>query len=288
MERIRRGFRLVKKSWEVLRADKELIGLAALSLVVGLLVVAVFMVGYVAIVGFDADPDGTVEAVLGIPMAFVLTFVGVFTTASIVAAATIRLEGGDPSVRDGVSLAWAKVDKLIVWTLITATVGLVLRAIRERTGFLGDLISGLVAMAWDVVTFLVVPVLLYEDEGPWSSVKRSASLFRQRWGEQLVGNAAIGLALFIVAIPVFLVVGAIATAIPLLGIALGVVVVGLLVSTGAALSGVFRAALYQFAVKGEAPGPFSEDDLAGSFQPRRGGRRRGMFGGSGGFSGRGF
>lgn len=284
MERITRGFRLLKKSWEVLKADKELIGLAALSIVAGLVVVGVFLLGYVALVGTDADPDGTVEAVLGIPLAFVLTFIAVFTTASIVAAATIRLQGGDPTVRDGVHIAWSRVDRLITWTLLTATVGLVLRAIRQRAGFLGGLVTRLVEMAWEVVTFLVVPVILYEEEGAWGSVKRSATLFRERWGEQLVGNAAIGLAMFLLGIPAFLVVGVIAAAVPLLGILLGVVTVGLLVSTAAALSGIFRAALYQYAVSGEAIGPFTTEDLGGSFKARAGGRRGGF---GGGFSGRG-
>lgn len=272
MDRIRRGFRLLGRSWEVLKADKELIGLAALSLVAMVVVGGIAAGLYLGIVGTDADPNGTVGAVIGIPLYFTLTFIGVFTTASLVGAATIRLWGGDPTIGDGVRLAWSRVDKLVGWTLVTGTVGLILRAIRERAGWLGNIIGALAEMAWEVITFLAVPVLLYEDEGPWSAVRRSAHLFRQRWGEQLVGNAALGLALFLVGIPVFAVVALVGAVLLPLGILLGVLAVGTLVSAGAALSGIFRAALYHYAVQGEPVGPFSDDDLSGAFVTR--GRRR--------------
>lgn len=287
LERITRGFRLLSKSWQVLRSDKELVGVAALSLVAGALVVGIAALLYGGLVGFDSEPSGPMELAVGLPLAFVLTFIGVFTTAAIVGAATIRLQGGDPTVADGVQVAWSRVEKLIAWTLLTATVGLILRAIRERAGWLGGLIGIFAEMAWEVVTFLVVPVLLYEEEGTWGSVKRSARLFRERWGEQLVGTASIGLALMLVSLPVLLLVGAVYAAVPLLGVAVGVVVVGGLVAVGTALEGVFRAALYRYAVTGEAAGPFSADDLGGSFRSRR--ERRGAFGGGlgGGFSGRG-
>lgn len=43
----------------------------------------------------------------------------------------------------------------------------------------------------------------------------------------------------------------------------------LLASVSTALSGVFRAALYQYALEGEAVGPFDQSDLARQFHPKR-------------------
>ena len=103
--------------------------------------------------------------------------------------------------RDGLALARQHIGKIFVWALITATVGMILRAIQERSGIVGRIVIGIVGIAWSVLTFFVVPVLLYEPVGVGESIKRSASIFRQRWGEQFIGNATIGLAIFIVVDP---------------------------------------------------------------------------------------
>ena len=70
---------------------------------------------------------------------------------------------------------------------------LVISFIRERAGVAGEVIAGIAGVAWGLVTFLVVPVIALEGLGPWQALKRSGSLFRQRWGEQITGNLAIGI-----------------------------------------------------------------------------------------------
>jgi amino acid permease len=40
----------------------------------------------------------------------------------------------------------------------------------------------------------------------------------------------------------------------------------------AAMSGIYRTALYRFAVDGQAPPAFANADLGAAFGPRRGGR----------------
>ena len=55
-------------------------------------------------------------------------------------------------------------------------------------------------MAWSLVTFLAVPVIAIEGTGPFETIKRSASLFRERWGQQITGNIAIGAAVFLLGV----------------------------------------------------------------------------------------
>jgi hypothetical protein len=147
---------------------------------------------------------------------------------------------------------------------------MILRTLQDRAGIVGRIVIGLIGVAWNVITFFVVPVLLYEPVGVPEAIKRSASIFRQRWGEQFIGTATIGLAIFLVAIPVVLVGGAVAYAVPLVGVPLLVVAIGALMAVGAACSGVFNAALYRFATTGEASSVFSIEDLNGSFRPKKG------------------
>ena len=276
MERIRRGFRLLGASWQVLKSDRELLWLPILSFL-GILVVSLSIAG----IGWGAgsfDPGAAGDGVRTGPLEYALLgafyfltyFVAIFFNAAVVGAATIRLQGGDPTVGDGLRIARQHVGKIAAWAAISATVGLILRSIEERAGFLGRIVVGLIGAAWGAITFFVVPVLLYEPVGVGGSIKRSVSIFKERWGEQFVGNVSLGLALFLIGLPVLLLTGALAAVAPLIGIPLVILAIAILGAVGAAMSGIFNAALYRFATTGEAGGAFSTQDLSASFKPKKG------------------
>jgi Family of unknown function (DUF6159) len=288
MGSISRGFRLAKASWGVVRGDGELLVLPVVSFFCSLVVMAVFGLG-MAGVGLPQQGEQVKPAiyVLGFLMYVLLSFVTIFFNAAVIGTAMKRLKGEDASIKDGLALAREHLGRIFVWAVITATVGMILRALQNRAGLIGRILIGLIGIAWTVLTFFVVPVLLYEEVGVGEAIKRSGTIFRQRWGEQFIGNATIGLAIFLVAIPVILLGGLVAAAAPLLGVPLLVLSVGALMAVGAACTGVFNAALYRYATTGEASGAFSIEDMNASFRPGRGG------GGStpfmpGGFTGGGF
>jgi hypothetical protein len=272
MERISRGFRLLGASWNVLRTDKELLVLPVLSF----LAIAVATAGIFGLtwIGWGSEvpeqfPEGPMDYVaLGL-FYFVAYFIGIFFNAAVVGAATIRLQGGDPTIRDGLRLAASKTGKIAGWAAISATVGLVLRALEERLGFLGDLIVGLIGVVWGAITFFVVPVLLYEPAGAVEGIKRSASIFRQRWGEQFTGNVSIGLAMFLLGLPIIALAVLLGTVSMPLGLVVGTLAIGTLIAVGSALTGVFQAALYRYATTGEAGAAFDQSDLQASFRPRK-------------------
>jgi hypothetical protein len=287
MGSISRGFRLAKASWGVVRGDRELLVLPIISFVCSLIVVGVFALG---IVGIGIPKQGQSVSpgvyVLGFLMYVALAFVSIFFNAAVIGTAMKRLKGEPATIKDGLALARQNIGKIFAWAVVTATVGMILRTIQERSGLIGRILLGIVGIAWTVLTFFVVPVLLYEDVSVGGAIKRSGSIFRQRWGEQFIGNATIGIAIFLVAIPVVIVGGLIAAAAPIVGIPLLVVAVGALMAIGAACTGVFNAALYRYATTGESSGAFTEADMAGSFRPRRG-RSNAPFT-PGGFTGGGF
>ena len=103
-----------------------------------------------------------------------LAFVTIFFNAAVIGTAMKRLKGEDATISDGLALARQHIGKIFVWALITATVGMILRTIQERSGIIGRILLGIVGIAWTVLTFFVVPVLLYEPVGVGESIKRSA------------------------------------------------------------------------------------------------------------------
>lgn len=283
MGSISRGFRLARASWVVVKNDRELLWLPVISFVSSLAVMAVFGLGVVGI-GLPKQGESVSPAiyVLGFGAYVALAFVTIYFNAAVIGTAMKRLRGEDARIADGLALARQHVGQIFVWALVTATVGMILRTLQERAGLLGRILIGLVGVAWNVLTFFVVPVLLYEPVGVSDAIKRSASIFRERWGEQFVGNATIGLAIFLISIPVVIVGALVAAAVPLVGIPLMVLAIGALMAVGAACSGVFNAALYRFATTGESSGAFDTSDLNASFRPRRGGRGIGPAGFTGG------
>ncbi len=269
MGAIGRGFRLARTSWSVVIQERQLMLLPVLSFVASLAVMAIFALGIVGIGLPESDEEiGLGFYILAFLLYVALSFVTIFFNGAVIGAATERLEGRAASVSIGLALARRHLGQIFVWAVITATVGMVLRAIQERAGLLGRIVAGIVGIAWNAITFFVVPVLLYEPVGVFDGVKRSASLFKQRWGEQFTGNVSIGLAMFLLMLPILLVAGLLTAVSVPLGIVFGVVGIGILAAAGAALSGVFNAALYRYATTGEASGAFSEEDLSGTFTPR--------------------
>jgi Family of unknown function (DUF6159) len=277
MNAFSRGLRLVKVSWGVVRQDRSLLLLPVLSFVCSVVLTALFAAGIWGVGLPEGDRLEPIHYVLLFLLYVALAFVAIFFNAAVIGTAMRRLEGHDASIRDGLELARANIGKIFVWSVITATVGMILRALAERFGFIGRLVISVIGVAWNVVTFFVVPVLLYEPVGVPQGIKRSASLFRQRWGETFIGTGAIGLVLFVASLVVLALAVPLAIALPPVGILLGVVGVGALAAIGAACTGVFNAALYRYATTGQASGAFTVDDLQSSFRPRE---RRGLFGGT--------
>ncbi len=263
MGRIGTGWQLAKTSLRVLRRDKELLLFPLISGLAILGILAAFVGGMFVTVGFEAAFGGGATwlfAVLMIVYYVLSFFIAFYFNAAIVGAATIRLNGGNPTLGDGLRIASANVGRLFLWAVFAATVALVLRAIQERLGFVGKILIGLVGVAWSLATYFVVPVLVYEKLGPWAAVKRSAHLFKTTWGETLVGGFSMG--------GIFLLLGLAGILAPILGFVLGGLmglVVGLVVAVlywvvlglvASAASSILVAALYRYATTGKVAEDF--------------------------------
>ena len=280
--RLSRSWALVKASASVLRQDKELlvfplVSMAALSVVVLAFALPIFGLGMLD--GLAAGQDVRVEAA-AYAIAFLFYFsqycvIFYFNTA-LVGAAMIRLDGGDPTLADGLRIATSRLGTIVGYALVSATVGVVLRAIQERVGFIGRVIVGLLGVGWAIATFLVVPVLAARDIGPIEAIKESASLLRKTWGENLMGQAGLGLAFGLIFVGVLvscfaLLVAAFLTgsvAIVVLAGVVSLLAIGITALVQAALGGIYAAALYRYATKGEQTPGFAAETLRLAFAPK--------------------
>ena len=278
MERFRRSLELVKASIAVLRADKELLLFPLVSFAAMVIVTLTFAVPFLLTGAYERVSDGTLDPVaIGLGALFYVvsyTVIFFFNTA-LVGAAMIRLDGGDPTLSDGFRIARSRLPQIVGYAIIAATVGMILRWISERAGIVGQLVAGFVGFAWNIATFLVVPVLVVEQVGPIDAIKRSSGLLRKTWGEQLVGNVGISLVfglltLAVILLGVLLIVAlwSLAPVLAIVGIVALILVVAAIALVGAAVSGIFTASVYRYATKGDAGTMFSSETLAASFRPK--------------------
>ena len=63
------------------------------------------------------------------------------------------------------------------------------------------LAARLFGMAWNLATMFVIPVIALEDLPVSASIRRSASIFKSKWGESVVAQGTVGLAVMFAAIP---------------------------------------------------------------------------------------
>jgi len=265
-ERLRIGWQLTKVSLGVLRREKGLILLPFLSLLISGAVWAIFLIT-IFFLAAPTDPFGAWFFYVGLAVVYFLTFfVSIYFNAAVMGAAMIRLNGGDPTIGDGMKVARENIKRIAGWALLSATVGLVLRAISERFGWIGRIIAGVAGAAWNVVTYLVVPVLIFEKKGPWAAVKRSGSLLRQTWGEAAGGYLTLGGIFVLLALPglLFILLGGVIGGIAGLLIGLGVAIVYWLILglLGSAAQAILVTALYRYATTGQLGFGFPQDLFA--------------------------
>ncbi len=274
-EKLSNSWQLVKASARVLRADKELMVFPLVSGVALILVSVVFFLPLTLIGGTSVSEEGmSVLAYIGLFLFYVVQYsVIFFFNSALVGAAMIRLDGGDPTVKDGLRIATQRLPAILGYAVIAATVGMILRTARDRGGFLAKLVISLVGLGWNLATYLVVPVLVTQDVSPIDAIRESARVLKRTWGEQVVGN--MGLGGFFVLMWVGLGVLFVPTMILVAMSGQGAVIVGVLVLFAAlalvtaliqaSLGGIYSAALYRFATQGDVA-MFDSAQLQGAFR----------------------
>ncbi len=282
-----RSWSMFKTSWTVLKQDRELLWLAVMNFLVSLAAVLVaglfvLVVGILSSIGSSDDswfgnPHVVVFFVAGLFVAVAIAIANAFFHGAIVYGTFERLSGGDPTVKSAMAGARSKMRLLVLWGLTALCISWLINLIQhllERIRFVGWILGSLVEMAWNVLKFLVIPIVIVEGLGPFASLKRSRELLRSTWGDNLIGQLGLGLIGFLLVIPgaLFILLFVLTGFVPL--IVLGAVVGGIyilgVILFVSALNSVFQSVLYHYAVRGQVPSGFDSHDVSAAFAPRKG------------------
>ncbi len=269
-----RGWALTKTSFNVLKLDKEILALPLISGLLLLVVTASFITP-LALLGFEPDAPTTWLIVFAF---YVVTyFVILWFNAAVIEMATIRFNGGDPVLMDGLRKAASKSGRILQWAVVAATVGLILKLLDQMarqsenaaTRILGQIGVMIAGAAWNIATFFVMPVLIYQDIGPFQAIRTSVGTWKRTWGEGAAAIFSTGIIFFVLGliglIPLLIGVSSLGSGSVVLGVAfvsVAVVYWVLLWAANTALDGIIVAALYKYAVDGRLPEAFANSGIA--------------------------
>ncbi|MBJ7458615.1 MAG: hypothetical protein JHD02_05450 [Thermoleophilaceae bacterium] len=273
MGRIRKGWDLTKKAWGVVRSNPGLMKLPVIGGLLGFLALLLFGVPGVVLISAEqasnvAYAAGGVLIAVGL---YLSSFAVIYFNVALAAAADSAFRTGTADVSAGMATARSRIRVIAAWAAVAAIVSMAFNLLRQRGGLAGQIAAGLGAAIWALVTFLIAPVLAFEGLGPFAAIKRSSSMFKDKWGQQITGNIAIGAVTGIVAVLAILIAvaggfvlasGSSAAVVAGGGLLLlGVVLFFAAVVVSGAVRGVFGVALYRYIADEQVVGPFSMEEL---------------------------
>lgn len=269
---------IVLESWNVLKQDKELAWfpvLSALTSLVALIVMGIlffFLVMGSDIRAFDGVSKNGMD-VLGYVIILVYYLVMFFITnyflAGIYTIVHGRFNGQNLSLNDGINSANKNWVKIFLWSLISATVGVLLQIIADRSKIVGKIVASLFGAAWGVLTYFSLPSLIIGQKSVMDSFNESASVIRKTWGETIIVNFGVGLFFgLLMLLGIIVSVGIVIIApIKVVFILTAILLVVFLIAIAiisSTLSSIFKLALYTFATTGNVPQGFTPDLIRGA------------------------
>ena len=275
--RFKTGWGLAKQSLAVIRSDRELLLFPLISSIALFIVSASFLVPVMAsdsvrqFMESDTASHDPVVYIVAFLFYFINYFIIMFFNAGLIGCAIIRFDGGNPTLADGFRTSMECLPQIFGWSLVSATVGMIIKVIESRSERVGQIVSAIIGLAWNVTTYFVLPILVVEKVGPFEAISRSTDILKKTWGEALSANIGIGIFLFFLQILAMVPVG--------MGLLIGTpesIIIGGIITVvcfiligliSSATNTIITAALYEYA-EGRPPGSFDKNLLEQAFTRR--------------------
>lgn len=285
--RIKTSWILLKQSLKVLQNNKQLIRYpfmgGLVSLLVTVLVAGFFIFGGDTFTVGSVDASGKVGSALtgyGIALSavyYVLTFFVIFLYNAGLAAHVLDIfRGKSEPYGHYMKIARSKWLPILIYSIITATVGFILRTIEERFKFVGYFIRRIFGTLWALANLFTIPVIVESDVSAPTAIKQSTHLFLSRWGENIAaritfGGIAFGL-YFLIIVPTLILtimLGAnFGGAGYIVDVVIFVLVTIIFATIETAAESVLSTALYFYAKYEQIPGAFESELLNATFVPK--------------------
>ncbi len=283
-ETFSRSWEITKMSFNVIKKDKELLLFPLLAGIFSIIFIVTMLFPSIVVSfmgGRGPESYGIIEYLLFFITYLGLAFIATFFNVCVVYTTKIRFEGGNATFWDSINFARSKISVILTWSIIVATVGLILRLIdniAERAGESGrivlNILTSILGMMWSIITIFVVPAMVYDNLRPMGAIKKSVQTLKRTWGESLIRYFGLGLIQFL-----FFLLGIIVT-VTLLFVLAGVGPIGIIITIAIAglyflgvilvfnvANTIFNTALYVYADSGKIPEGYNKEIMQNAFKP---------------------
>jgi hypothetical protein len=280
MGKFKASWRLFNQSINLLKQDKEIMLFPVVSTITVLLVTILFGLTLFALyplLGLGEDTSSQSQDIIIYGIIFVYYVIAFFITTyfkvGLTAVVYERINGGDINFKDGIKRANGIAGKIFLWSIITSTVGIILKIVSDKSKWLGKLVASLLGAAWNVVTMFIAPTLLLDNVSVWQSIGRSAEVFKKTWGETLILNISFSIIVFLSVLLNILFFGLLAFAVLAAGFGtIGLLIVGvpfvlslvIITILSNSLNEIFKVVLYSYARFGIIAEGFSPELIVGA------------------------
>lgn len=292
--RIKTAWLLMKQSLKVLKNNKHLLKYPFMGGLITLLLTLIFAL--LIFLGGDTfyfvQPDvfGDEEVYLTGPgymvgfVYYVMAFFVIFMYNAGLAAHVLDIfRGKSEHYTHYMSHAWSKKGPIFVYSLISATVGIILHAIEQRAKWLGWIVSRILGALWTLANLFTIPVIIENDISAPKAIKQSTNLFVSRWGENIAAQITFGGLMFLlyllVLFPFMIITGMLVGDLGGAGIFVWIAILFLTIILFAvietAASQILSTALYYYAQYQKVPAAFDADLLNSALVPKK--KKRGLF-----------
>jgi hypothetical protein len=269
MTRISNGWDLSKMSLATIQKNKTLLIFPVLSTLSMIMIIGSFVGGGFFFFGDEIEAmmqseSSNITGYAGVFLFYLVNyFIVIFFNTALMHCAVKTFYDEETTLADGISFSMSRIVKILGWTIVSATIGIILEVI-ANTGKIGQIVTAFMGIAWSLLTFFVVPILVFQDKGVIESIKDSGRMMKDKWGESLTMNMSFGL-FQILGVILAAGLGFLITKINLvLGIAVAVVAAVLVLTVFAAAKTIFIAAVYN-QVNGRPTGTFDATVLDSAF-----------------------
>jgi hypothetical protein len=268
---------LMKASWQILKKDKELLLLPVISGVFCLSSMTIFIVqglehGWLQSFAENAAAQQKNTAYWYMFLFYYCNYlIMIFFNSAIIACAVIRLNGGNPTLGDGLQAAVNRLPHIAGWAIIAATIGFLLGMVESGSSRGRGLIARFLGISWSVISYFVIPLIVVEKTNPLFAMDFSMEMMRRTWGEQVIGKFSFGLIFSLFSLPIFpilfLLLSKTWDASYFLPSIIFIVIYLIILSIfQSALQAIFNAVMYVFARDGKVPNEFSVEQLRGAMR----------------------
>jgi uncharacterized membrane protein len=283
MNTFSRSWQITKLSFKVISKDKKLLLFPLISGIFSILFL-IFLVFPMLVTSNIVSEEETAPAMIyeyGVLFLVYLgiSFIAIFFNTCVVYILKNRFEGKETKITQALSYSLSKIHFIFIWSMISATVGVILALIQkfaERLGYAGQIITLILTkifgLVWGIISLFVIPSMIYHNLDPIQAIKKSVETVKKTWGESLIRHYGLGIIQFILLLLGFFTTIGLIIAFVGLGpyalltiIIIAIIYVLFIILLFSVANLTYSTALYIYADTGKIPDGFSEDSIKNAF-----------------------